>query len=376
MKWCATWMVALASTAVMAAPASAAEVIAGAEGGTVTAQRGRVTNFQLTLAATGTISCGTKRNNPARAVPDSQYLIVGGRNVPSGVPSGSFGFYSNDRLTGIINCGTTWDTNPQPYRVRATLAVAPNTRVGSYRLPLTTRVANPSSGGFGRLTNTQPDAINVRVVEPARGLPNPQENRSVNLLPVRGNVFARYPRTNTAVAVNRPLQVPVNTRVDTIDGFVDLVSDRDSFGSRQAMTFWNGIFTVNYTRAVTPGSPTSRRAGAPITELTLARYCPRSSRAAAPAGVRDPAQTSRRRRKRRGLFGRGKGRFRTRGSYGAGTVRGTTWYSESRCSGTLFRVGSGVINVRDLILKRDITLRSGQSYIALPKDPRRGSSAG
>lgn len=374
MKWCGTGMVALASIAVLAAPASAAEVVAGADGGTVTAQRGRVTNFQLTLAATGAISCGTRRNNPARAVADTQYLLVGGRNAPSGVPGAPRPFYSNDQLTGIINCGTHWDTKPQPYKVSATLAVAPNTAVGTYRVPLNAVVGNPSAGGLGPLTNSQPDAMNVRVVEPARGLPNPQENRTVNLLPVRGNVLVRYPRARSTVALTKPIQVPVNTRVDSIDGFVNLVSDRDSFGSRQAMTFWNGVFTVNYTRATTPGLP--QRASRPITELTLARYCPRSSRAAAAAGVRDPAQTSRRRRKRRGVFGKGRGRFRTRGSYGAGTVRGTTWYSESRCSGTLFSVSAGFIDVRDLSLKRNITLRAGQSYIALPRNRRRGSSAG
>jgi hypothetical protein len=141
------------------------------------------------------------------------------------------------------------------------------------------------------------------------------------------------------------------------------------------MTFWNSVFTVAYSRAVVPGSPSSPRASLPITELTLARYCPGSSRAAA-AGARDPAQTSRRRRRRRGLFGRGKGRFRTRGSYGAGTVRGTTWYSESRCSGTLFRVKTGFINVRDFSLSRNIILRAGQAYIALPRNRQRGSSAG
>lgn len=375
MKLCAAGMVAFASVLVVASPASAAEVVAGADGGTLTAQRGRVTNFQLTVAATGAISCGTRPTNPARVVADTQYLIVAGRNVPSGMPGRPLGFYSDDRSVGLLRCGTTWATKPQPYRLASTLAVAPNTPIGSYRVPVTARVSNPSLGSFGPLANSAPDAINVRVVASSGGLANPQENRSVNLLRPRGNVFARYPRTRTAVAVTRAVQVPVNTRVDTIDGFVDLVSDRDSFGSPQTMTFWNSVFGVDYTRALVPGTPNSPRADQPITQLTLARYCPSSSSTAAAAGVRDQAQTSRRRR-RRGLFGRGRGRFRTRGSYGAGTVRGTTFYSESRCSGTLWRVGSGVVNIRDFSLNRNITLRAGEAYIALPRNRRRGSSAG
>jgi hypothetical protein len=50
----------------------------------------------------------------------------------------------------------------------------------------------------------------------------------------------------------------------------------------------------------------------------------------------------------RRLWGNGRGRFRTRGRYGAATVRGTKWLTDDRCDGTLVRVKRGVVAVKDL----------------------------
>jgi hypothetical protein len=66
----------------------------------------------------------------------------------------------------------------------------------------------------------------------------------------------------------------------------------------------------------------------------------------------------------RQLWGNGKGRFRTRGNYSSATVRGTFWLTADRCDGTFTRVRQGVIEVRDLRLRRTIRLRAGQTYLA------------
>ena len=50
----------------------------------------------------------------------------------------------------------------------------------------------------------------------------------------------------------------------------------------------------------------------------------------------------------RRLWGNGRGRFRTRGRYGAATVRGTKWLTDDRCDGTLVRVKRGKVAVKDL----------------------------
>ena len=54
----------------------------------------------------------------------------------------------------------------------------------------------------------------------------------------------------------------------------------------------------------------------------------------------------------RKLWGDGRGRFRTKGRYGAATVRGTKWLTADRCNGTLVRVERGKVDVDDLIRPR------------------------
>jgi hypothetical protein len=66
----------------------------------------------------------------------------------------------------------------------------------------------------------------------------------------------------------------------------------------------------------------------------------------------------------RRLWGKGKGRFRTRGRYSSGTVRGTNWVTTDFCDGTNTRVVAGVVRVYDLVLKKWILLNAGESYFA------------
>lgn len=66
----------------------------------------------------------------------------------------------------------------------------------------------------------------------------------------------------------------------------------------------------------------------------------------------------------RRLWGKGKGRFRTRGRYSSGTVRGTNWVTTDFCDGTNTRVVAGIVQVYDLVLKKFIILKSGESYFA------------
>jgi len=66
----------------------------------------------------------------------------------------------------------------------------------------------------------------------------------------------------------------------------------------------------------------------------------------------------------RRLWGKGKGRFRTRGRYASGTVRGTSWITEDFCDGTRMRVFVGVVQIFDFVTKKTITLKAGQSYFA------------
>ena len=67
------------------------------------------------------------------------------------------------------------------------------------------------------------------------------------------------------------------------------------------------------------------------------------------------------------LWGDGKGRFRTKGKYGAATVRGTKWLTEDRCRSTLVRVKRGKVSVRDAVKRKTVLVTKGRSYVARAK---------
>jgi hypothetical protein len=74
--------------------------------------------------------------------------------------------------------------------------------------------------------------------------------------------------------------------------------------------------------------------------------------------------------KTRKLWGSGKGKFRTKGTYSAATVRGTKWLVQDTCTTTLTRVTQGVVSVRDAVRRKTITVRKGKSYVARAKKKR------
>lgn len=70
-------------------------------------------------------------------------------------------------------------------------------------------------------------------------------------------------------------------------------------------------------------------------------------------------------KRRRGLWGRDHGgRFRTHGADSVATVRGTRWYTEDRCDGTLTRVTEGSVVVCERHRKRTKVVTAGRRYLA------------
>jgi hypothetical protein len=66
----------------------------------------------------------------------------------------------------------------------------------------------------------------------------------------------------------------------------------------------------------------------------------------------------------RRLWGTASGRFRTKGRSASAVVRGTTWLTEDRCTGTLVRVTAGSVTVRDQVRRRSIVVKAPGSYFA------------
>ena len=99
----------------------------------------------------------------------------------------------------------------------------------------------------------------------------------------------------------------------------------------------------------------------PIIEMRLVNgdfsICPKRKKSSAGGTTATPV---------RQLWGKGTGRFRTRGRYAAATVRGTYWLTSDRCDGTFVKVNQGVIQVNDLPRRTQVTVRAPRSYLAKP----------
>jgi len=159
------------------------------------------------------------------------------------------------------------------------------------------------------------------------------------------------------VALNDAASIPVGSILDTRKGTVTLSAALPG-DHTQTGTFHGGLFEVR--------QPAGARG---MTELVLRG--PRPNCTGSGAGAARAAAASAR-RPPRGLWGRDDhGRFRTRGSNSVATVRGTAWYVEDRCDGTLTRVSKGSVSVRDLRRQRTVVVNAGDSYLARNGAPTR-----
>jgi hypothetical protein len=176
----------------------------------------------------------------------------------------------------------------------------------------------------------------------------PELGQTLGVAPQAGNVLVRLPGSTRAVALTDAASIPVGTILDARKGSVALSSALPG-DDTQTGTFHGGLFEVR--------QPADARG---MTELVLRGPQPTctgagAARAAAASAKRPP----------RALWGRDDhGRFRTRGSNSVATVRGTAWYVEDRCDGTLTRVSKGSVSVRDLRRQRTVVVNAGNSYLA------------
>jgi hypothetical protein len=180
--------------------------------------------------------------------------------------------------------------------------------------------------------------------------PPPVLGESVNVDERDGAVTVKVPGVPSYVALSQLASVPVGSIVDTRNGSVTLRTALPD-GKVQSAVFHGGLFQVR--------QPMS---SAGLTEVRLRGALPTCG-----SGSARSATTSKKRKRKptRRLWGRdNNGRFRTRGGNSVATVRGTSWFVEDRCEGTLTRVSKGSVSVRDLRRHRTVLLRAGQSYLA------------
>jgi hypothetical protein len=148
-------------------------------------------------------------------------------------------------------------------------------------------------------------------------------------------------------------EVPVGAMLDTRRGQVAL-SSRGCRGGMQTGTFGGGIFSVRQPRSGCGRVDVYLRGGS-------FKSWPRLTTRHRRGRVASASKVKRVRK----LWGRDSGgRFRSHGRHSHATVRGTRWLTVDRCDGTLTRVTSGAVMVRDEVRHRNVLVRAGHSYLA------------
>jgi len=211
-----------------------------------------------------------------------------------------------------------------------------------------------------------PDALTTPVAPPAEpGEPldppaPPVAGETFNAVPTGGDVLVRRPQDGALIPLEQGASLPVGSRLDVRQGSVVVDAAPARGATQQEAAFTGAMFKV-----------AQPRRGSRIVTLDLnhgdfescANLAQRSRAATARAAARRSERSVRR------LFGRGKGRFRTRGRHAAATVRGTTWIVEDRCDATVTAVREGVVDVEDFGTGRTVAVRAGRQLVSRPGRP-------
>ena len=134
------------------------------------------------------------------------------------------------------------------------------------------------------------------------------------------------------VALDNQTEIPVGTQVDTPKGTFTLIAGLGG-GRTNSADFNQGLFTILQQARRRRHGASDRQGQLPWLQAGGAKTLS--------IGV-----TKAKKRVRR-LWGSGKGRFGSKGKYGAATVSGTKWLTQDRCDGTFVKVVQGVVRVRD-----------------------------
>jgi hypothetical protein len=207
------------------------------------------------------------------------------------------------------------------------------------------------------LEAAQPPAPQPQVFAGPTGPPPPVAGQSVNLDPAGGVVKTKCPGNTDFSKIETAVQIPLSCLVDARDGTVDLTASKGSSGDTESALFWGGIFGV--------GQNAGDNQDAVMTLAGRLECEKRKVRKKRNGRVTLISKGAGRR-----LWGSGKGNYKTAGSHGAATVRGTTWLVADRCDGsTLFKVAEGTVWVTDFVKDKEIVLQAGESYLAKPAIP-------
>ncbi|MGH2924206.1 MAG: hypothetical protein ACRDKH_09290 [Solirubrobacterales bacterium] len=187
----------------------------------------------------------------------------------------------------------------------------------------------------------------------------PQHGVSLLGQPSRGVVKLKFPGQKKFSKMSGIQLIPVGTVIDTRKGTVELIAGVGVFANTDPdslMEFFDGLFKIKQAD-VTDAPALAKLMG----KLRCGGKKKKRGAAAAAAG---PVAQAAGRRKRR-LWGRGRGNYGTRGRGGTGSVVGTTWFTKDTCAGTFWKVTEGAgISIDAKGKRKDVFLEPGETYFA------------
>ncbi|MEA2458876.1 MAG: hypothetical protein QOC95_1848 [Thermoleophilaceae bacterium] len=167
---------------------------------------------------------------------------------------------------------------------------------------------------------------------------------------IRGRVSTKQPGDRRWRRLTGTRHMLIGTRFDVTNGTVRITTAANRLGEMQSGDFNGGRFTV-----------TQRDAPRPFTVLTLQGGNLGACATGAGAGAA--------RARRRHLFGRSGGHFRSRGRNSSATTRGTSWETEDTCAGTATNVMLGKIDVHDFARDAVVPIARGVQPDRTEHDP-------
>jgi hypothetical protein len=181
-------------------------------------------------------------------------------------------------------------------------------------------------------------------------LPPPRLALTGNVIPESGIVRVKLPGAKQFTLLSEGAQIPFGSIVDATHGRVSVIT-ADAHGALQTIDFYEGEFKL-----------TQHRDGLVVSILFGGNFskCPTALQR------RDLASSSAARGKHtvRKLWAEGHGRYSTKGNYATGAVLGTRWLTADLCEGTLIRVLTDKVAVRNLVTGKQLTVTAGHSYLA------------
>jgi len=207
---------------------------------------------------------------------------------------------------------------------------------------------NPVHSATGTLRTADPVVVVAAAVR--EGLPPPVAGKTFNIAPLDGIVTTSC-ASESVRKLEKPRQVTLDCQIDAERGTVSVTASKGSSGETQTAAFWGGLFDIDQEAG------DDREA---VMTLAGQRRCEKRAGSMGNRRILSRSGGGGRR-----LWGSGSGNYKTAGSHGSATVRGTIWLVADRCDGsTLFKVRKGTVVVRDFIKKSSVVIEAGQSYVA------------